>query len=115
MTDPMREALVRLSRVQGVRGALVVDLEAGVPVLDELASGVDGKAVAALGSALFRRSGQAVSAAGYGPLAVAQLEAEAGHVLAVGTDILLVVVLAERGAQLGLIRVEAQRAVEAMQ
>lgn len=115
MSDPMRDALVRLSRVRGVRGAMVVDPEAGVPVLDELAEGVDGKAVAALGSALFRRSGQAVRSAGYGGLDAAQMEAEHGHVLAVGTDVLVVVVLAERDAQLGLVRVEAQRALEAMQ
>ncbi len=115
MTDVMREAMARLSRVKGVRGAMVVDPEAGVPVTTELAAGVDGRAVAALAASLFRRAGQALRASGHGALATAQLEAEAGHVLAFEADPLLVVVVAEPRAQLGLIRVEAQRAAEEMQ
>ncbi len=115
MTDVMQAALTRLSHVQGVRGAMIVDPEAGVPVTAELAADVDGKAVAALAGSLFRRAGQAVSAAGQGALSTVQLEAAGGHVVASGSEALLVVVLAEAEAQLGLIRVEAQRAVEELQ
>ena len=32
MSDPYRTSVERLSRVAGVRGALVVELDAGVPV-----------------------------------------------------------------------------------
>ena len=44
--DLFRSALERLSRVAGVRGALIVDTDAGVPVVAELSADVDGTALA---------------------------------------------------------------------
>jgi len=101
MSDPYRTSVERLSRVTGVRGALVVEIEAGVPVSAELAEDVSGQAVAAL-------------AAGFGPARTLQLETTEGHVIMVGAGDLMVVVVAERGAQLGLVRLEAHRAAEAL-
>ena len=63
MTDVYSEALERLSRVPGVRGALIVETEAGVPVVAELAEGVDGSAIAALAASLFRRTTRAAHTA----------------------------------------------------
>ena len=54
MIDVYNAAVQRLSRVSGVRGALLVDAQAGVPVVAELAEGVSGTAVAALAASLFR-------------------------------------------------------------
>jgi uncharacterized protein len=110
--NDIERAAFDLSRIPGVRGAMVVDVQAGVPVTAELATGVPGPAIAAFASALFRRSAQAIRSAGYGALGTVQLEAGGGDVVVVGNDVLLVVVLAEPDAQLGLIRVQAQNVAE---
>ncbi|MEJ2677926.1 MAG: hypothetical protein P8174_02495 [Gemmatimonadota bacterium] len=110
--NDIERATFDLSHIPGVRGAMVVDVQAGVPVTAELATGVQGPAIAAFASALFRRSAQAIRSAGYGALATVQLQAGGGDVVVVGNDVLLVVVLAEPDAQLGLIRVQAQNVAE---
>ncbi len=115
MTDVYAEALERLSRVPGVQGALIVDMEAGVPVVAELAQGVDGSAIAALAASLFRRSTRASQTASFGHLRTLQLEAEGGHVVVASGTELLVVVVTEKTAQLGMVRLEAHRAAEALQ
>jgi len=114
MSDPYRTSVERLSRVAGVRGALVVELEAGVPVSAELAEDVSGGAVAALAASLYRSTNNAAAAAGFGAARTLQLEAAGGHVIVVGAGDLIVVVVAERAAQLGLIRLEAHRAAESL-
>jgi predicted regulator of Ras-like GTPase activity (Roadblock/LC7/MglB family) len=114
MSDLLAQAADRLSRVSGVRGAMVVETEAGVPVVAELREGVEGAAVAALASSLFRRTDQAARTAEFGRVGTLQLEAEAGHVIVANAGDLLVVVIAERGAQLGLVRLEAHQAAEAL-
>lgn len=115
MTDVYAEALERLSRVPGVRGALIVETEAGVPVVAELAEGVDGGAIAALAASLFRRTTRAAHTASFGYLRTLQLEAQGGHVVVATGGDLLVVVVTEKSAQLGMVRLEAHRAAEALQ
>ncbi|MGQ0562653.1 MAG: roadblock/LC7 domain-containing protein [Gemmatimonadota bacterium] len=115
MSDIFAQALDRLSRVPGVRGALIVETDAGVPVLAELAEGVEGGTVAALASSLFRRTGKAAQTASFGSVRTLQLEAEGGHVVVANGGELLVVVVAEKDAQLGQVRLEAHRAAEALQ
>lgn len=110
--NDVEQATFDLSHIPGVRGAMVVDAQAGVPVTAELAAGVPGAAIAAFASALFRRSAQAIRSAGYGALGAVQLKAGEGEVVVTGNDLLLVVVLAESDAQLGLIRVQAQHVAE---
>lgn len=114
MSELFRSSVRRLSKVSGVRGALIVEAAAGVPIVAELADDVPGTAVAALAASLYRHTREATHAAGYGALQTLQLEAAGGHVIAVGASDLLVVVVTEPGAQLGLVRVEAQRAAEAL-
>jgi predicted regulator of Ras-like GTPase activity (Roadblock/LC7/MglB family) len=115
MSDIYSEALDRLSRVSGVRGALIVETDAGVPVLAELAEGVPGDVIAALASSLFRRTDKAARTADFGQLRTLQLEAEAGHVIVANGGEMLVVVVADKNAQLGQLRLEAHRAAEALQ
>lgn len=115
MSTVYTDAIERLTRVPGVRGALIVETEAGVPVVAELAEGVDGGAVAALASSLFRRTHKAAGTAAFGKLDTLQLEADGGHVVVANGGELLVVVVAERTAQLGMLRLEAHRAAEALQ
>ena len=102
--------LEALTHVPGVRGAMIVDAEAGVPVASELAAGVQETALAAMAGALFKRTADASRTAAFGELRVAQLEAESGHVVIAEAGPLLVVALTERDAQLGLVRVQARRA-----
>ena len=107
-------AVERLSRVAGVRGALLVDGEAGVPVVSELREGVNETAVAALAASLFRRTAAASRTADFGRLNTLQLEADGGHVVAVDAGELILVVVAEQDAQLGMVRYEAHRAAESL-
>ena len=115
MTDIFTEAVERLSRVTGVRGALVVETDAGVPIIAELADGIDGDVVAALAASLFRRTNKAAQTAAFGNLRTLQLEADVGHVIVADGGDVLIVVIAEKTAQLGLVRLEAHRAAEALQ
>lgn len=114
MSEKMTAVVERLSRVPGVRGAAVVDARAGVPVVAELADELAGPALAALASSAFRMSGRATESAGFGPIRTLQLEADAGRVVVSGGGELLIVAVAEPGAQLGLVRLEAARAAEAL-
>lgn len=104
------EALEALTRVDGVRGAMIVDAEAGVPVQSRLARGVRETALAAMSGILFTRTDEASTAAGFGKLRVLQLQAEGGHLVVTGAGPLLVVVLTEADARMGLVRVQATRA-----
>jgi predicted regulator of Ras-like GTPase activity (Roadblock/LC7/MglB family) len=114
MSDVYRDSVDRLTRVSGVRGALVVEADAGVPVVAELADDVAETAVAALAASLFRRSSAACRSAGFGSVRTLQLEAAGGHVIVVGSGDVVVVVVTEPQAQLGLVRLEALRAAEAL-
>lgn len=114
MNDLLLAAVERVSRVAGVRGALLVESEAGVPVVSELREGVNETAVAALAASLFRRTAAASETADFGRLNTLQLEADGGHVVAVDAGDLILVVVAERDAQLGLVRYEAHRAAESL-
>jgi predicted regulator of Ras-like GTPase activity (Roadblock/LC7/MglB family) len=114
VSDSLNAAVDRLSRVTGVRGAMIVEADAGVPVVAELKQGVEGGAVAALASSLFRRTDLAGRAADFGPVVTLQLDASDGHVIVANSGELLVVVIIERGSQLGLIRLKAHQEAEAL-
>lgn len=111
MSEHYTAALDRLSRVPGVRGAVVVDARAGVPILGD---GAENAALAALATAVYRRAARASDGARLGGLTALQLEAEQGHIVIAGAAETLVVALAEPGAQLGLVRLEARRAAEGL-
>lgn len=114
MSELFSEALDRLSRVGGVRGALIVETKAGLPIQAELTEGVEGGAVAALAASLYRRANRASRTAELGDLATLQLEGDSGHVIVAEAGEVLVVVVTDRTAQLGLVRLEAHRAAEAL-
>lgn len=112
--DLFTSVLQRLSRVPGVRGAMIVDTAAGVPVVFEMAEGVPAEPVAALAASLFRRTAKAAEGVSFGQLQTLQLEADTGHVVVADAGETAVVAVAERAAQLGLIRLEVHRAAEAI-
>lgn len=115
MTDRFADALARLSRVPGVRGAIIVEPDTGVPVVAEVEASTSAQALAALAAALFQRTGRASDAAGFGTLNRLQLDAEGGRVLMAGAGDLVLVVLVADDGQLGMVRLEMQRAAESFQ
>lgn len=115
MSDRYADAVDRLSRVPGVRLAMVVEAAAGVPVLAEAIDPHTGTALAALAASLFRRGAEASRTAGYGTAATFHLQAADGHVVVAGAGEVLLVVLTEADAQLGLVRLEAKRVAGGLQ
>jgi len=114
MSSPFAIGLAALVRQRGVTGAMVVSEGDGIVVDADLAVGVRGPVLAALAASLYRRARLSAGAAGLGSAAFLQLEAERGRVCAVGRGDLVLVVLAEQRANLGLIRVEMLRVLEAL-
>lgn len=114
MSDAYATTVERLSRIPGVRGAIIVEPDTGVPVLSEVEASASPQALAALAAALFKRTANASTAAGFGPLQRLQLEAAGGHVLMTDAGDLVLVVLVDDDGQLGMVRLEMQRAAESL-
>jgi len=111
------EHLAGINRIPGVRGSMVVAAGDGLVVEADLMIGVPGPAVAALAASLFRRARRSVSAAAFGSASFLQVEGEEGFLFAAapGADAdLLLVVVAERRVNVGLVRLEAARAAAAL-
>ena len=112
-TDPFARALDLVTRVRGVRGALVVARADGLVVSELLMEGIKGTALAALASSLAGRLQRAMGAAGLGPTQFWHLECDQGALLVVPAgDGLLVVAVADPGVNVGLVRLELLRAAE---
>jgi len=110
MTRDFRQALAPLSAMPGVRAALLATDEDGLTV-DAVASfDVDTDALAAFATALFRRTRTANEAAGFGTTSLLALDALHGRVLVAACGDMALVVLADRDAGTGMIRVAMQRA-----
>lgn len=106
MTDS-RDLLDRVTRVPGVRGALLVAATDGLVVAEQLMDGVDGKAAAALAGSLVGRLGRTAQQAGHQRPTFFHLRAEAGSVLAApGRDDLVLVAVVGPEANVGLARLE---------
>jgi predicted regulator of Ras-like GTPase activity (Roadblock/LC7/MglB family) len=100
-------ALERVTRVPGVRGALIVAGSDGLVVAEQLMDGVDGQAAAALTGSLVGRLTRTAECAGMRPPAFVHLRGEAGSVLAApGPDDLVLVAVVGPDANLGLARLE---------
>ena len=104
---PETAALDRLTRVPGVRGALLASAGDGLVIAEQLMDGVDGRAAAALAGALVGRLLRTTSAAGLEAPLFVHLRAEDGSVLAAPAagDLVLVAVVGQE-ANIGLARLE---------
>ena len=109
----MSKALEQITRVRGVRGAMLVSAEDGLVVAEQLMEGIKGPAVAALAASLAGRLRRAMEAAGTGAAAFWHLQAEQGALLVVPGTAILVVAVAEPDVNIGLVRLELLRAAEA--
>src|SRR5207249_10450097 len=81
--EAMSNALDLITRVRGVRGAMLVSAEDGLIVAEQLMEGIKGGAVAALAASLAGRLRRAMEAAGTGTSVLWHLQAEPGAVLVV--------------------------------
>lgn len=116
----MSKALDLITRVRGVRGAMLVSAEDGLVVAEQLMEGIKGSAVAALAASLAGKLRRAMEAAGTGTSVFWHLQAEQGALLVVpggGANTeggILVVAVAEPDVNIGLVRLELLRAAEAV-
>lgn len=100
-------ALDRVTRVPGVRGALVVAAADGLVVAEQLMDGVDGQAAAALTGSLVGRLARTAESAGMRPPAFVHLRSDSGGILAaLGPDELVLVAVIGPDANVGLARLE---------
>ncbi len=113
---PFRPMLESLTRQRGVRASLIVSENDGLVVDSSLRFDQDGDRVAALAASMYRKARLSARAARLGAVAFLQLDAERGRVCAVGgRSDLVIVVVADRAANVGLIRVELLKALESLE
>jgi predicted regulator of Ras-like GTPase activity (Roadblock/LC7/MglB family) len=111
--SPFHAVLDGLTRVPGVRGALLVSAGDGLVVAESTREGVDGAAVAALVSSLLARLDRTVRAAGFRALRSMHLESRSGGVMAMpAEEDLLLVAVADADANVGLLRLALRQAIE---
>ena len=114
MASPFATVLDSLIRQRGVTAALVVSERDGIAIDSNLQIGQSGDRLAALAAFLYRKARLSARAAGMGAVSFLQLEAPAGRICAVGGGSLVLVVVAENTVNVGLVRVELLRAVDAL-
>ena len=113
----MSKALDMITRVRGVRGAMLVSADDGLVVAEQLMEGIKGPAVAALAASLAGKLRRAMDAAGTGMSVFWHLQAEQGALLVVPSGNeggILIVAVAEPDVNIGLVRLELLRAAEAL-
>lgn len=114
--ERLRDTLDRVTRIRGVRGAILVAAADGLTVADALMEGIRGNAVAALAASLATRLGRAAAAGGAGEARFVHVAAQGGALLLMPlAGGLLLAVIADREVNVGLARLEMQRAAEAVQ
>jgi predicted regulator of Ras-like GTPase activity (Roadblock/LC7/MglB family) len=114
--SPYAPVLEALTRQRGVRASLIVSESDGLVVDSNLRFGQDGERIAALAASMYRKARLSAAAARLGAVVFLQLDAERGRICAAGgrSDLVLVVV-ADAAANVGLIRVELLRALETLE
>jgi len=121
---PFTPILETLTRQRGVRASLIVSESDGLVVDAHLRFGQDGERVAALAASLYRKARLSAGAARLGTVVFLQLDAERGRICAAGSSVvghshegrtdLVIVVVADPAANVGLIRMELLKALESL-
>lgn len=112
MKTHLTSLLSALTRQRGVSGSLLVDETDGMIVEATLQVGMKGTAFAALAASLYRKARLSAEAAGLGAVSFVRLRAAEGHVCAAGRNDLVLVIVADARANVGLIRQEMLKALE---
>jgi predicted regulator of Ras-like GTPase activity (Roadblock/LC7/MglB family) len=101
----LADLLAVLTRIPGVRGALIVSSEDGLAVADALMEGVDGRAVAALTGSLAARMRRVTGALGQPMPSLVHLQGtEGGFMAAYAPSGLLVVAVTDVDVNAGEVR-----------
>lgn len=108
-----QSALEGLTGIPGVRGAMLVNRDDGIVVAEAVMEDVESGALAALASSLARRLETAAVAARGGPASFLHLQAANGalFVAPAGAELLLIVI-ADKGVNVGRARLEMARVAE---
>jgi len=106
------QMLDALTKQRGVIASLVVGADDGVTIDSNMQIGQESTRVAALAASLYRKARRSAKTAGLGATGFMQLEAETGRLCIIGGDEIVLIVVAERDANVGLIRVEMLRATK---
>lgn len=115
MTAPYQAALDAITRVRGVRGAMLVAGDDGLVVAETSMEGVRGNAVAALAASLANRFRRTAETAACGLPHFLHLQASSGSLLAApAPNAMLLVVVADADINVGLARLEMLKAAEAV-
>lgn len=105
--SPEAAALDRVTRVPGVRGALIASCADGLIVAEQLMDGIDGRAAAALTGSLVARLTRTAADAGFRRPVFLHLRGEEGSILAApGAGDLVLVAVVGPEANIGLARLE---------
>ena len=109
-----QKSLDALTAIPGVRGAMLANRQDGIVVAESVMEDVESGALAALATSLGRRLETAAAAANGGAAGFLHLQASNGalFVSPAGPDLLLIVI-ADRGVNVGRARLEMARTAEA--
>ena len=110
MSTAFTPVLDALTKQRGVRASLVVGMDDGMTIDSNMQIGQESEKVAALAASLYRKAKRSASAAGLGGTGFMQLEAEEGRICIIGGEDVVLIVVADHDANVGLIRVEMLRA-----
>jgi len=114
VSSGLQSALEGVTRVRGVRGAMLVAGDDGLVVAESLMEGVRGNAVAALAASLAQRFRRASETAACGTPQFIHLQGSMGSLLAAPAPSgMLLVVVADADINVGLARLEMLKAAEA--
>ena len=114
MSSPFTAILDGFSKQKGVQASLAVSARDGIAIESNLQIGQDGTRVAALAALLYQKARKSAHAAGLGGTGFLQLEAESGRLCMLGGDDVILVIVGDPEANVGLIRKELLRAGEAL-
>lgn len=116
MTSAFGPLLESMTRERGVRAGLIVSESDGLVVDATLRVGQNGDRIAALAASAYRKARRSARAAQLGTVAFLELDAELGLVCAAGAaNDLIVVVVAEPAANVGLLRMALLKAAGTIQ
>lgn len=104
--------LEALTRLRGIRGALIVSGDDGLVVAESLIGGLKGGPLAAIAATLAGRATELAGRSGFGAPRFLHLQADDGALLVAPAADLLLVAVAGRDVPLGLLRLEMLRTAE---
>ena len=107
----MRKIVEDLLRVDGVIGSLIVGKD-GLVIASTLTDADDGEVLGAMSAAVFGEINKSTKRIGIGPLMDAIIDAQQGTILLLEARDMILVVIAQRGINLGLVKLEMRRAAK---